>query len=230
MLIAIAIGIVGFANAAEPASVIIIIPGAPSDIVLQPVEELASDDAYSDEITKIVRPHEVQFSIYRDYFKKTQSVDFMLSYGETNFNITVDSNGKHLQFFTLDLNGQRLTRDLNPVRVAVIIGLRVAITLLIEGAILYAFGFRERRTWLIFLLINLLTQGFLNIELSRTAFGSGYLLFGLMILEVFILVIELSVFWGIVKEHGWLRRILYPLLANTASLFIGGYLIMHFPA
>ena len=46
-------------------------------------------------------------------------------------------------------------------------------TLLIEGALLLAFGYRSRRSWLVFLLVNLVTQGGFALYLAVTVLNHG---------------------------------------------------------
>ena len=40
-------------------------------------------------------------------------------------------------------------------------------TLLIEGALFFAFGFRKKLSWVLFIIINLITQGLLNWQLCE---------------------------------------------------------------
>ena len=46
-------------------------------------------------------------------------------------------------------------------------------TLLIEGVLLLAFGYRSRRSWLVFLLVNLVTQGGFALYLAVTVLNHG---------------------------------------------------------
>ena len=104
-------------------------------------------------------------------------------------------------------------------------------TLIVEGLLLFAFGFRARRDWLVFLLANLATQLFLHLWV-----GSGGILAAglhplwytvLLIAEVPILLAELLVYVFLLKEHGKGRRALYALCANAAS-YIVGFFPLHF--
>ena len=97
-------------------------------------------------------------------------------------------------------------------------------TLVVEGLLLFAFGFRARRDWLVFLLTNLATQAGLHLWIGSGAMAAGshplyYLL--LMVAEVPILLVELLVYVFLLKEHGKGRRALYALCANAASYMVG---------
>ena len=94
----------------------------------------------------------------------------------------------------------------------------------------YLFGYRRKESWLIFLIINLLTQGVLNIWLngSFTPLDS-YIIFSLVFGEILVLIIEMIAFLILVKEHHRLRIALYVIIANLLSLIAGGYLITVLP-
>jgi hypothetical protein len=109
------------------------------------------------------------------------------------------------------------------------VSLRVVLTLLIEGLLFYLFGFRRKSSWIAFLVINLLTQGVLNIQLNNAVPFTGYLIFNLIFMELVVLLVEMISFLSYVKEHGKLRRAAYAFIANLASLVLGGWLITVLP-
>ena len=98
-------------------------------------------------------------------------------------------------------------------------------TLIVEGLLLFAFGFRARRDWLVFLFTNLATQLFLHLWVGTggiLAAGVHPLWYAvLLIAEVPILLAELLVYLFLLKEHGRGRRALYALCANVASYAVG---------
>ena len=66
-------------------------------------------------------------------------------------------------------------------------------TLLIEGVLLLAFGYRSRRSWLVFLLVNLVTQGGFALYLAVTVLNhgvSGWSLLFYLPIELIITVVE----------------------------------------
>jgi hypothetical protein len=103
------------------------------------------------------------------------------------------------------------------------------LTLLLEGIVFWLFGFRSRRSWIGFLVINLITQGVLNYLLSMFSPYNGYAIFGLVYYEFWIIIVESFAFGLFIREHRALRRVFYAIAANLASLFLGGYLILTLP-
>ena len=102
-------------------------------------------------------------------------------------------------------------------------------TLIIEGILLWLFGFRARRDWLVFLIVNLATQAGLHLWIGSGAMAAGshplyYLV--LIVAEVPILLVELAVYVFQLKEHNRLRRAAYAACANIASYALG-YLPLH---
>ena len=92
-------------------------------------------------------------------------------------------------------------------------------TLIIEGILLWLFGFRAKRDWLVFLVVNLVTQAGLHLWIGSGAMAAGshplyYLV--LIVAEVPILLVELVVYVFLLQEHSRLRRAAYPPSANLA--------------
>ena len=93
-------------------------------------------------------------------------------------------------------------------------------TLVVEGLLLWLFGFRTRRDWLVFLLVNLVTQAGLHLWIGTSLVSVGshplyYLV--LVVAEVPILLVELAAYLFLLKEHGKGRRAAYAVCANLAS-------------
>ena len=131
---------------------------------------------------------------------------------------------------TYDWQTNSITRDTSPAGFYAAQFLSTLLpTLVVEGLLLFAFGFRARRDWLVFLLTNLATQAGLHLWIGSGAMAAGshplyYLL--LMVAEVPILLVELLVYVFLLKEHGKGRRALYALCANAAS-YAAGFLPLH---
>lgn len=105
----------------------------------------------------------------------------------------------------------------------------LAPTLIVEGVLLWLFGFRARRDWLVFLIVNLATQAGLHLWIGSGAMAAGshplyYLV--LIVAEVPILLVEMLAYMFLLKEHGKGRRALYALCANAASYALG-YFPLH---
>lgn len=131
---------------------------------------------------------------------------------------------------TYDWQSNSITRATSPAGFYAVQFLSTLLpTLVVEGLLLFAFGFRTRRDWLVFLLTNLATQAGLHLWIGSGAMAAGshplyYLL--LMVAEVPILLVELLVYVFLLKEHGKGRRALYALCANAAS-YAAGFLPLH---
>ena len=102
-------------------------------------------------------------------------------------------------------------------------------TLIIEGILLWLFGFRAKRDWLVFLIVNLVTQAGLHLWVAENLVVNGSSAFQYLVLlvaEVPILVVELAAYVFLLKEHSKLRRAAYAACANVASYALG-YFPLH---
>ena len=214
-----------FANSAEPPAIIIVVPGATGDL-----------SVYMEGTSGLLEGRKVSYGTETQYMFYHREIP-----DATHLNIIVKSNSKEFQLsiergvnryrsvYTIDTYRQTVVEGTTFGREAILVGTRVGFTLLIEGIIFWLFWFRKRRSWLMFLLINLLTQGVLNIWLGLQPMGQTYLILGLVFAEVFVLISELILFNLLVKEHTVARRNIYVAMANFASLVLGGYLIAWLP-
>ena len=101
-------------------------------------------------------------------------------------------------------------------------------TLLIEGVLLLAFGYRSRRSWLVFLLVNLVTQGGFALYLAVTVLNhgvSGWSLLFYFPAEVVITVVESLLYRRLLTERSWERAVGYAIVANVCSATVGALLI-----
>ena len=87
-------------------------------------------------------------------------------------------------------------------------------------------------SWIIFLTVNLMTQGILNLWIN-TSSGSiitGYGLISILIIgEFFVFIGEMILLPMFIKEHKKSYIVLYAFIANTISLIAGGYLLSLLP-
>ena len=103
-------------------------------------------------------------------------------------------------------------------------------TLIIEGLILLLFKFRQKRSWLGFLLVNVVTQLGLHL-VCRQFIGSAmqtalYYFIDLFLPEIVILLVEAAAYRFLLKDSSGKRPILYALCANLAS-FVLGFFPLH---
>ncbi|MBI9009080.1 MAG: hypothetical protein JEZ05_03535 [Tenericutes bacterium] len=103
--------------------------------------------------------------------------------------------------------------------------LRLILTLVIELGVLYLFGYRKKTTYVFITLMNIVSQGVLNIVLISVFYNNpseGYAFIGTFIIgEFFVFILELIIVSIFVKEYRLFRRMSYSLCANAASLVIG---------
>ncbi len=212
------------ANLAEPPSIIIIVPNAPQEL------EISIGDIEGNRIDKTFESY---FTFYSYLF---QNIEYTLTCTTRNtfFEITLDSPLKEYNnIYTLDLDSRTLTEGELPSRDIILVTIRVLLTLLLEALVFLLFGYRQKLSWIIFLVVNLVTQGTLFIclnSLSSTPLTGGiYIIAAMIVAEIFIFVVEMAVFLIFIKEHRRWRTAGYVLTANLLSLVFGGFLITLLP-
>lgn len=99
-------------------------------------------------------------------------------------------------------------------------------TLLIEGLVLMAFGLASKRNWLVFLVVNLVTQGTLSAVLANPLAQGGfgmvpfYLIF-LIPAELLIAAIEANIYRYWFRGRSPKRAFWYGFAANGVSYALG---------
>lgn len=218
------------ANSAEPPGMIIIVSGAPSDLTV--TLELPGDSEADLRVTESTKVWERHFRIYyhTDMDSLSQAV-IRVTGKEKSFTCPlpagVDTGYNNL--LTLDYQKETLTLGQSPWRQPLLTALRVTLTLLLEGLVFWLFGFRGKRSWIAFLLVNLLTQGALNIWVNGYSFAGGYWVIGYILWEILIIIGEsIALPLAINEKKKWLT-LLYAIAANVLSLFLGSQLIGRLP-
>lgn len=214
-----------FGNSAEPPSILIIVPNAPDDLEIS----IGSDNTNikANKTNKII---ERFYTFYSEKLRMAEDYTINISTGESSFNILLEKPlKKYNNIFTLDLNNQTLILGKSLSRSILLVSLRVILTLIIEAIVFWLFGFRNKKSWIAFLIINLVTQGALNIWLNGFVPLGSYLVFSLIFGEFFVFIAEIILFLTFIKEHSRGRNLLYVIMANFLSLFAGGYIITVLP-
>lgn len=112
--------------------------------------------------------------------------------------------------------------------------LRLILTLLIEISIAVAFGIKGKKSLLVLIATNVITQIYLNARMGifeyKSGFGLGFSLL-YIVLEIEIIIIEAIVYSIALKRTNEKtitsgKAAMYSLLANSASLFAGVILAM----
>lgn len=225
-----ALSVPASANSAEPPGMIIIVEGAPEDMTLTLVP--GQEPEYE------IRIHESRRG-WETYFRLYYGMDFSILSGamirvESSGNsftcpIPAEAGRRYNSLLTLNYENRTLTLGQRWWRQPVLTAVRVALTLLVEGLLFFAFGFRGKRSWIVFLIVNLLTQGWLNYIINSSAFSNGYWVLGLYLAEFVIFIAECIAFPAATREKKKRICVLYALAANAASLAVGLLLINHLP-
>ncbi|MEG0774218.1 hypothetical protein [Clostridium sp.] len=211
------------ANSAEPPSLVILVNYPPEDLT---IECISNDDKKRSSAARVAWEGQYKFYLEKSYYK------FKVTTGGESFECNLDVPlKKYNNVVTLDLKSKKFTLGKYPFRSVILVSLRVLLTLLIEGIIFWLFKFRQKRSWLVFFAMNLVTQGLLNIALNNAdALTAGYsFIFTLIIGEIFVFAAEFIGFSIFIKEHKKSYTLNYVSTANFISLFLGGYIISVLP-
>lgn len=128
--------------------------------------------------------------------------------------------------YSLDYENKQLKSGESMIRSIKMVGVRVIITILIEGLIFYLFGFRDRRSWKIFFLVNIVSQAGINIWINSLNTLSAYsLTMAYIFMELLVVVLEPIAYMRFLKEASRLKVLSFGLVSNLASLYMGAKLI-----
>ena len=112
-----------------------------------------------------------------------------------------------------------------PLRFAVRLMTTLVPTLIIEGILLWCFGFRETRSWIVFLTVNAATQLALHLFLSTPIVlaAQNPLYYSVLFVpaELIICLTESAAYALLLKEYDRYQRIGYAVLANVTSAVLG---------
>jgi len=214
-----------FANSAEPPSIIIIASDAPEDLI---VSFIVEDEVF--EAEKHHKLNEYYFTTYDIEISNSKSYRVRFESKEGVF--TLDLKGqlnRYSNIFTLDYSNKTIHVGKSIRRSVVLVSLRVILTLLIEGFIFFLFKYRNKYSWFVFLTINLITQGALNLWINTASPFESYIIVYLVYAELFILMFEMIAFVALIKEKKKEATIIYVLIANVTSLVLGGIIIPLLP-
>lgn len=215
------------ANSAEPPSILIIVSNAPDDLEIS----ISSKD-FLYKSNKVNKKIETYFLFYNSEIQMRNVNDYNLkiSTNKENYEIKFDKPIKtYSNVYTLNLKSKTLTEGKNFSRSILLVTLRIILTIVIEAFVFLLFKFKNKKSYISFIIINLITQGALNIWINGFIPSQGYLIFALIIGEFFVVAFEILAFLIFVKEHKKFRTILYVISANALSLIVGGFIITILP-
>ncbi len=223
------------ANAAEPPAVIILVNHEPEDLKIELKGQVFTREAHKKQVA-----WETYYLYYQRDFENLKELTLMVRSNGQQFELPLDLKKAERTagefeyrvpynlIFTLDLKNRTLLPGTLPWRWPLLIGIRLVLTLITEGLIFYLFAYRKKHSWKVFFIFNLITQGLLNLLISGST-PLSYVQFTLIGIEIIILFTELIGFQAILKEHSKGRAMLYAIVANLASFFLGLQLITHLP-
>jgi hypothetical protein len=212
------------ANSAEPPALVIVVSNPPDDLKI----EITNDSGRKEATFRRVA-WEGYYISYHNF--KTDGI----------YNLKVTADGKsftcqtsqplthYCSVFTLNLSKQELTPGTAPLHSALMVAVRLVMTLIIEGALFWLFGYRTRRSWFVFLLVNITTQGLLSILLSSSGNSSPYVLYSLLLAEIPVFLSEMLIMPVFINEQSKPHTVLFAFIANTLSLIEGSFLIKILP-
>lgn len=216
-----------YANPDSWPSITIIVNNAPSDL------KITFGDKAEGRKRKIGM--ETQVSFYSGELQSEQGYKISVTANGQDTEYTIEVPLEYRNIYTLDLKNQTLTNGKTPLRYIRLVIIYVLLTLILEGFIFYLFGFRKKRSWIAFVIINLITQVLLHIwtdspNLFDSLWGAADdLVFSLVLGEFFVFVFEIIAFMITVKEKGIAKRIIYALAANSFSLVLGWFILSFIP-
>lgn len=209
-----------YANSPPPPTVSIIVSHPPEDIELH---------IGTEEAQRINKVFESYYIFYLG-FDNTKNDVLTVTWKDADFEIALPQLQRYNNIFTLDIGKRTLSPGTFWARPYEFAAITIILTLLIEGLIFFLFGYRKRRHWVVFLVTNLVTQGFLYIWLNSEFYPlvNSYffpVLFSLIVGEFLVFIIETAAFLILVRERSRWITFLYVIAANFASLVAGGLLI-----
>ena len=228
------------ANSAEPPCVTVLVLAPPGDLELT----IEFDSAQGEEPQRLSGDRMLWEGYYRFYGRwdidpeGLTGARLVAETGGESFALPIDPTGfaRYNNLITLDVGARTLTQGQPWWRQPLLVVLRVALTLALEGLIFYLWGYREKRSWIVFLMVNLVTQFGVNIAIlcflpaaSRTydAMWAKVLLYGPM--EVLVILLEAIALPLLLKEQRKRTAVGCAVMANILSWFLGSVLLSVLP-
>ena len=228
------------ANSAEPPCVTVLVLAPPGGLELT----IEFDSAHGEEPQRLSGERMLWEGYYRFFGRWDTDPEgltgarLLVGTEGESFALEIDPKGisKYNNILTLDLKSRTLTYGQPWWRQPLLVFVRVTLTLLIEGGIFWLFRYRQRRSWIVFLAANLITQLGVNLTLlavcpavldSYMAMVTGFLVYTPM--EVLVLLIEMIAFAKLLREHSKRRAAGVAFLANLLSWALGGLLLLILP-
>lgn len=220
--------LVSYANSAEPPRIIVIVPNAEDDLEVYLDIDGERVDSFS-----ISTLFEKQYKFYPyTMYDSSKDDEYTIIAKDSSKEVVFDIEMHGIMyntFYTLDFENETIVEGKTLSRAIILVSLRVLLTLIIEGFIFYLFGYKKKWSWAMFLIINLITQGGINIYINSFMPIHGYYIISIFFAEIYVLAAELIAFNLFVREGLTIKKNIYVVIANIISFILGGYILMMLP-
>ncbi len=127
--------------------------------------------------------------------------------------------------YELDLKTMKVIEKSDSVKEMRNFALRLFATLAVELLIALLFGYKSKKELLIIFIVNIITQGLLNIFLTAGEISMGAWVWMLImpIGEIVVMILEMIIYWFTLKSHKKGRAALYALCANFVTFLLTFY-------
>lgn len=219
------------ANSAMPPSLTVMVINPPDDLEIS--LQVAGAENHFEKAVVYKQAWESFFKFYPISSQGYEPINIngatlIVTSSEKNFKISLPELEEYSAFVTLDFVKETLKIGAPAWRGPVLVSARVILTLVLEGLVFYLVGYRQKRSWVVFLAINLITQITLNALISGPQIY-GYALYFFFLLESLIFIIEAIAFPLLLKEGSTWKAVWFSLLANFVSLVVGGWILINLP-
>lgn len=210
----------------QPVELVIILQQAPPDVAVSLITEAGAVPLSGSRVAS-----EVYFVFHYADIDTNSELTLRIAGGGSTYeqilgsDIMPGSEG----IITLDFAARTAMSGKPVSRSIVLVSRRLLAILVVRGLLSFMFGFRQRRSWLVFLVLTLLTQGWIHLSLDSRLPLVNYLITPLIGMGLVALVAELAGVLLFLKEHRRSRRLAFVLVANIISIVLGGYLISVLP-
>lgn len=217
-----------YANGAEPPSFVIYSVNAPSDTEI--VYTYGGEDGKT--VKKSLRLWEKVWFLYDRAFFEEMTLTVRSS--EKSFELALPEDpvgGSFKDVYTLDFAAETLTENVSPLRAPVYMLLRVIFTLVIECGFYLLVGYRQKRSFIAFAAVNLVTQMFVNFVINGGSLEifTSYKTLVYFGMELAVFIFEMIVLTCAVKEKKKWQTCLLTAAANYTSMIIGGIALLFVP-
>lgn len=215
-----------FSNSAEPPYIAIITENKDK------IENISLEkkNSYID-LKKEKNIMETNFTLYTREAEGLDNLRFKIKGEDESFFIELKEDSySYNNIYTLNMKDRTFEDGKSLGRSVKLVLFRLTLTLFIEGFLLFLFGFEEKRTFIVFLLVNLISQGGLNLFINSFRSLDSYRAYiAFIFMEVLILFVEPLIYMFAIDEHSKSRRVAYGVVANLLSLFIGAFVLKLLP-